>query len=142
MRAQLTAEECQLVQASFAQVDPVANRVAAMFYERLFELDPTLSALFKVDMATQGARFMEKLAIAVKGLEDLDEIAPFVETLGRRHGGFGVKTKDYDTVSDALLWALEQHLGPAFGDDVRAAWSAAYEALSTMMIEAAAAQAS
>ncbi len=142
MRNQLTPEECRLVQASFAQIDPVASRVAALFYQRLFELDPTLAPLFKVDMTTQGARFMEKLAIAVKGLEDLDEIAPFVETLGRRHGGYGVKTKDYDTVCDALLWSLEQHLGPAFAEDVKAAWSAAYEALSTRMIAAAAAQAS
>ncbi len=142
MRVQLSAEECQLVQASFAQVDSVADRLAAMFYQRLFELDPTLAPLFKVDMTTQGTRFMEKLAIAVKGLEDLDEIAPFVETLGRRHGGYGVKRKDYDTVCDALLWSLEQHLGPAFGDDVKAAWTAAYDALSTMMIAAAAAQAS
>jgi hemoglobin-like flavoprotein len=142
MRNQLTPEECRLVQASFAQVDPMADRVAMMFYQRVFELDPMLASLFKVDMATQGTRFMEKLALAVKGLEDLDEIAPFVETLGRRHVGYGVKTKDYDTVGEALLWTLEQHLGSSFDDNVKAAWSAAYEALSTMMIEAGAAQAS
>jgi nitric oxide dioxygenase len=142
MRSQLTPEECRLVQASFAQVDPMADRVAAMFYQRVFELDPTLESLFKIDMTTQGTRFMEKLALAVKGLEDLDEIAPFIGTLGRRHVGYGVKTKDYDTVGEALVWTLEQHLGSAFTPEVKAAWLAAFETLSTMMIEAGAAQAS
>ncbi|HTU70666.1 MAG TPA: globin family protein [Candidatus Baltobacteraceae bacterium] len=142
MRTQLTADECSLVQASFAQVDPMADRVAAMFYGRLFELNPALAPLFKIDMAVQSARFMEKLAIAVKGLDDLDGIAPFVQVLGRRHVDYGVKTNDYDTVCDALLWALEAHLGSAFGPDARAAWRAAYEVLATMMIEAGKAQAS
>ncbi len=120
----------------------MADRVAAMFYQRVFELDPTLESLFKIDMTTQGTRFMEKLALAVKGLEDLDEIAPFIGTLGRRHVGYGVKTKDYDTVGEALVWTLEQHLGSAFTPEVKAAWLAAFETLSTMMIEAGAAQAS
>jgi hemoglobin-like flavoprotein len=137
----LTAEECKLVQASFAQIDPVSNRVAELFYGRLFELDPSLEPLFKTDMALQGVKFMEKLAIAVKGLDDLDSIAPFVRELGRRHVAYGVKSLDYNKVEDALLWALESELGPAFGRDVKAAWSAAYWAISTMMIEAGGAHA-
>jgi hemoglobin-like flavoprotein len=142
MRIELTPDECTLVQASFAQIDPMADRAGAMFYGRLFELDPTLAPLFKVDIAVQGMRFMEKLAIAVKGLEDLDEIAPFVQVLGRRHADYGVKPKDYDTVCEALLWVLEQHLRSAFDANVRAAWKAAYYTLSSMMIEAGKARAS
>jgi len=132
----LTAEECKLVQASFAQIDPVSNRVAEMFYTRLFELDPALEPLFKTEMSTQGVKFMEKLAIAVKGLDDLDEIAPFVRELGRRRVAYGVKNLDYTIVEGALLWALESELGPSFGRDLKAAWSAAYWTISTMMIEA------
>jgi hemoglobin-like flavoprotein len=137
----VTAEECKLVQASFAQVDPVSNSVAQTFYGRLFELDPSLEPLFKTDMAMQSVKFMEKLAIAVKGLDDLDSIAPFVRELGRRHVAYGVKNVDYDVVEEALLWALEVELGPAFGRDLKAAWSAAYWTVSTMMIEAGGAHA-
>jgi hemoglobin-like flavoprotein len=132
----VTAEECKLVQASFAQVDPVSNRVAEAFYGRLFELEPALAPLFKSDMAMQSIKFMEKLAIAVKGLDDLDSIAPFVRELGRRHFGYGVKSKDYEIVEAALLWALEEELGPAFERDLKSAWSAAYWTVSSMMIDA------
>lgn len=134
----MTPDECKLVQASFALLDVNADRVAASFYDRLFELDPNLAPLFNIDMSLQAMKFMEKLAIAVKGLDDLETIAPFVRELGRRHTGYGVKTHDYEVVEKALLWALQEELGPAFGRDLKAAWSSAYWTISNMMIESAA----
>ena len=52
-----------------------------------------LEPLFNVDLKVQGTKFMEKLALAVKGLDDLDSITPFVQSLGRRHAGNGVTAK-------------------------------------------------
>ena len=132
----MTREQCRLVQASFSQVDPVADDIAASFYRRLFELDPALEPLFKIDLKVLGTKFMEKLALAVKGLDDLDSITPFVRSLGRRHTGYGVTAKDYDTAADALLWALRDGLGPSFTADVRAAWFVAYKTLAAVMIDA------
>ena len=134
----MTREQCRLVQASFAQVDPVADDIAMSFYRRLFELDPALERLFNIDLKVQGTKFMEKLALAVKGLDDLDSITPFVRSLGRRHAGYGVTAKDYDTAGDALLWALRDGLGPSFTADVRTAWFAAYKMLAAVMIGASA----
>ena len=45
MQSLLTRDECRLVQASFAQIAPIADEVAATFYRRLFELDPNLVGL-------------------------------------------------------------------------------------------------
>ena len=42
----MTPEQIQLVQASFAKIAPIARPVAALFYQRLFNLDPTVEALF------------------------------------------------------------------------------------------------
>ena len=50
----LTPTQISLVQGSFAQVAAIADAAAQMFYRRLFELDPTLSRLFKGDMKQQG----------------------------------------------------------------------------------------
>jgi hemoglobin-like flavoprotein len=138
----VTRQEVRLVQASFAQIDALADKLAASFYRRLFELDPTLISLFKTDMRSQGVKFIEKLAVAVKGLEDLDAISGFVQELGRRHAGYGAKIKDYGTAGDALLWALEQEFGHAFTPELRAAWSATYETLCGVMIAGGEAHAS
>jgi len=109
-----------LVQGTFKQVEATT---AELFYNRLFELDPKIKPLFKGDMKEQGRKFTGTLKIAVKGLDDLGNLVPVVEKLGRDHAGFGVVTAHYATVADALLWTLEQRLGNDYTDDVRDAWS-------------------
>ena len=41
------ALQIELVQSSFARVEPIADTAAALFYTRLFELDPSLRLMFK-----------------------------------------------------------------------------------------------
>jgi hypothetical protein len=48
-----------------AQVMPIAETVAELFYGRLFELDPTLRSMFRGDMREQGRKLMQMLAVAV-----------------------------------------------------------------------------
>jgi hemoglobin-like flavoprotein len=115
-----------LVQTSFAQVRPIADAAAALFYSRLFELDPKLRSLFKGDMEEQGRKLMEMLGLAVKGLDRPETLLPALTALGRRHAGYGVVEHDYETVGEALLWTLEQGLGPSFTPEVREAWTALY----------------
>jgi hemoglobin-like flavoprotein len=57
----MTPKRIQLVKSSFAKIAPVEDQTAALFYRRLFELDPDLRALFRGDMATQGAKLMAAL---------------------------------------------------------------------------------
>jgi hemoglobin-like flavoprotein len=58
---------------------------------------------------------------------------PAVEELGRRHSGYGVQNKHYDTVGAALLWTLEAGLGPDFTGEVREAWASVYALLAQVM---------
>jgi hemoglobin-like flavoprotein len=133
----MTPTEKSLVQQTFAQVAPIAEQAAALFYVRLFELDPALKALFKVDMREQGRKLMQMIGLAVSKLDALDELVPAVEALGRRHVGYGVKEADYDTVGAALLWTLGQGLGPAFTPEVKSAWTTVYGVLASTMKTAA-----
>src|ERR1700719_3541038 len=110
----MTPEQQTLVRGSFAKVAPIAAQAAAMFYDRLFRLDPTLRPLFKGDMTEQGQKLMAMIATAVLNLHRLDEIAPAVRDLGRRHTEYGAVAAHYDTVAAALVWTLEQNLGADF----------------------------
>lgn len=116
-----------LVQTSFAQVRPISETAAALFYRRLFELDPTLRPLFKGDLNEQGRKLMDMLRMAVKGLDRPEALLPALAALGRRHAGYGVNERDYETVGEALLWTLEQGLGPSFTPEIREAWTALYK---------------
>jgi hemoglobin-like flavoprotein len=132
----MTPRDIELVQQSYAKVAPIADQAAAMFYARLFELDPSLKSLFRGDMAEQGKRLMEMIAAAVHDLDDLDSLVPVVQDLGRRHVRYGVTADHYDTVGRALLDTLEKGLAEAFTDDVRRAWTTVYGVLSTTMVAA------
>lgn len=134
----MTPREKSVVRETFAQVAPIADEAAALFYGRLFELDPTLKTLFKVDMREQGRKLMQMIGLGVSKLDALDELVPAVQALGRRHAGYGVKDVDYDTVGAALLWTLQQGLGPAFTPEVKSAWTTVYGVLASTMKTAAA----
>ena len=126
------------VQRTFADVVPIADQAAKLFYDRLFTIAPDLRTLFRGDMRAQGRKLMTVLAIVVNGLSDLDEILPAVRDLALRHVDYGVEPKDYVPVGEALLWTLREGLGEdVFDAETEAAWAAAYGILSTVMIEAA-----
>lgn len=134
----MNQKQIELVQSSFAEVLPIAETAAALFYDRLFELDPSLRAMFRGDMKEQGKKLMDMIAVVVVNLRQLDRIVPGVRALGARHVGYGVQDEHYDTVGAALLWTLEQGLGELFTDATREAWATAYGILATTMKDAAA----
>jgi hemoglobin-like flavoprotein len=133
----MTPLQKSLVKQTFAEVVPIADQAASMFYARLFELDPSLRPLFKISVAEQGKKLMQTLAYCVSKLDALDELLPAVKALGHKHAGYGVKDGDYETVGAALLWTLEKGLGAAFTPDVMASWAAVYQALATTMLAGA-----
>ncbi len=134
----VSPREKRLVQGSWDAVVPIADKAAEIFYAKLFELDATLKPLFKSDITEQGKKLMQMLTVAVKGLDKLDEIVPAVQQLGARHVDYGVKDEDYDTVAEAFVYTLEQGLGDALTDEVKAAWVKVYGVLAGVMKAAAA----
>jgi hemoglobin-like flavoprotein len=50
----MTSENQALVRDSLARIVPIAPQAAAMFYDRLFVLDPALKDLFNGNMQDQG----------------------------------------------------------------------------------------
>lgn len=129
----MNSRQIELVQSSFAQVLPIADAAAALFYGRLFELDPSLRPMFRGDLKEQGKKLMDMIRTVVGNLRALDRILPGVQALGARHTTYGVRDEHYDTVGAALLWTLGQGLGESFTEEVREAWTTAYTILAGAM---------
>jgi hemoglobin-like flavoprotein len=110
----MTPHQIALVQQSFAKVLPIRETAAALFYDRLFAIDPSTRPLFRRDMIDR------------------------IRGLARRHVQYGVTDAHYASVGAALLWTLEQGLGADFTAEVQDAWATAYHMLSSTMMEAAA----
>ncbi|MGB1109555.1 MAG: globin family protein [Gammaproteobacteria bacterium] len=135
----MTPTQKTLIKQSWLKVLPISEQAAALFYERLFTIDPETKPLFaNSDMAEQGAKLMKSINLVVDSLDNLEALVPAIQEMGVRHAGYGVKDADYDTVGAALLWTLEQGLGEDFTDETKNAWATAYGLLADTMKSAAA----
>ena len=105
-----------------------------IFYDRLFEVAPSVRALFPDDMKEQRKKLMATLAVVVGGLTNLEAVLPAASALAKRHVGYGAKPEHYPVVGGALLFTLEKGLGADWTPELAAAWTAAYGTLSTFMI--------
>ena len=134
----MNSQQIRLVQETFELVAPIADIAATLFYQKLFDLDPSLRPLFPGDLKQQKVKLMQTLSAVARGLHQIQKLIPVVEQLGQRHVAYGVKDEHYQTVGAALLWTLEQGLGDRYTPEVAAAWTAAYELLAGVMQTAAA----
>lgn len=134
----MTPHQIELVQSSFNLVTPILESATMMFYDRLFQLDPSLRQMFRSPQEEQARKLAHVLTVVVEGLSRPEQILPAVEELGRRHSAYGVRPAHYASVGAALLWTLQSGLGEAFTAEVREAWASAYFLLSSTMQRAAA----
>jgi hemoglobin-like flavoprotein len=134
----MTPEQTELVRATWQRVNADGDAVAALFYERLFEIDPSTRELFaNADMSAQRSKLLQALGIIVADLERPDALAPVLQSMGRRHLSYGVRKRHYSAVGDALLWSFERGLGDDWTREAEAAWERAYALVSGMMSGAA-----
>lgn len=132
----MSSTEIKHVQDTFMKVLPISDAAATLFYDRLFELDPSTKALFS-NMAKQKKVLMDTLKTVVYSLHEFDTVRPAVRELGKRHVRYQVEERHYATVGQALLYALEKGLGSDFTPEVKQAWASAYTFLANTMKEAA-----
>ena len=103
--------QIELVQSSFQLIKQDAESAMMLFYDRLFQLDPSLRYMFRNSREEQARKLAHVLTVVVKGLSCPEQILPAVEELGRRHANYGVQAEHYATVGAALLWTLGAGLG-------------------------------
>ncbi|MFT4212145.1 MAG: globin family protein [Microbacterium sp.] len=125
--------QIDLVQRSFAQVAPIADVAATIFYDDLFERDPSLRPLFAADLTAQRKKLMTMLGTVVGGLRNWTRTAVVVRDLGARHARYGVSEEHFATVGAALLATLEKGLGDDFTPEVREAWTQCYVLVADQM---------
>lgn len=135
----MTPERRQLVTESWKALAPNGPQVGAIFYRRLFEIDPSLRPLFKDAILDEQIRKLTTmLDLIVHWLDLPEKLVPVLKQLGARHQGYGVQDEHYAKVGTALMGTLEEGLGDKFTPDVRNAWSEAFLLISSLMRRGAA----
>ena len=130
----MTPQQVALIHDSFAEIVPMSDQVAEIFFNRLFEIAPHVRPLFRGDMAEQRVKFMATMSMLVNSLGNLDIVLPAAGKLATRHVRYGVTPEHYPVVGQALLWTIQRTLGLNWTTDVAAAWIEAYGIISRHMI--------
>ncbi len=129
----ITPRQKELVQASFTAVEPIADKAAEIFYNKLFEYDPSLRQLFRSPLQSQGRMLMATLKTAVESLDAIEGLIPVLQALADRHVKYGVHMDDYTPVGNALLHTLETGLGSQWNPELRSAWVTVYRTIAEVM---------
>ena len=129
----MTPDQITRVESSFGKLAPISATAGALFYLRLFELDPGLRPMFTGDLNVQSRKLMAMITLMVDNLHQFAVLLPQVQALGRDHVGYGVQPAHYDTVGEALLWTLRTGLEEQFTTEDEEAWAAAYAMIADAM---------
>ena len=129
----------QLVTESWKSLSPNGALVGAIFYRRLFEIDPALRPMFSaVTLDEQIHKLVTMLDLVVHWLDVPDKVVPVLKKLGERHSTYGVQDDHYGKVGAALIGTLEEGLGDKFTPELRSAWTEAFVLISSPMRRGAA----
>eukprot|EP00127_Corallochytrium_limacisporum_P006417 Clim_evm7s227 gene=Clim_evmTU7s227 len=136
----LTEEVICTVETSWTKVNHLGlSAVGILFFQNIFEADPSLLALFPFkddpDMYNSSkflrhcTTVMSTVGVAVGQLRQLQDLAPVLQALGARHVGYGVEDHFYDTVGGALLKTLKVGLKQDWTPEVEHAWICTWTAV-------------
>lgn len=108
------------------------------FYTRLFQADPALQNLFNQRHQERGEQ-QRALAGALHAyaahVDNIGALHAALTRIAHKHASVGVKPEQYPLVGHHLLAAIQEELGSAATTEVIAAWTEAYQALATILIE-------
>jgi NAD(P)H-flavin reductase/hemoglobin-like flavoprotein len=129
--------DVERMRRSFSLVSDQGDEVPLFFYSHLFLSYPETRSMFPVSMMQQRDRLFTALGHIVAKVDDLDELVPFLQQLGRDHRKFGTLAEHYPAVGASLLATLEHFAGDEWTPELAADWAAAYGLVAQVMSEAA-----
>lgn len=130
--------EIQLLEDSFAEVEPQAEAFSASFYKNLFRANPSVQELFaKTSLEAQEKKLIASLALIVENLRNPEALQRALESLGVYHVKTGTLTKHYPLVGNALLETSADFLGDRWTSAKAQAWLNAYNLICEMMLQGA-----
>jgi hemoglobin-like flavoprotein len=128
----------KILESSFALIKPQATEFAASFYENLFTDYPQIKPLFAhTNMTKQQQHLISALVLVVDNLSNNEVLVDTLRKLGAKHLSYGTIQEHYPMVGAAILKTFESYLGAEWTPEVKQAWSDAYGAIASIMLQGA-----
>ena len=118
----LRPQERSLLYASYLEIAAAGSELTTLFYNRLFELNPSFRLLFKTPIQDQGIKWRMMLNIILVAIDEPARLKKSLREMGQRHASYGVKTEDYFLFTEAVLWAIQKYLSTRFTPEIETIW--------------------
>ena len=107
---------------------------SALFYERLFDVNPSARPLFKNSIEVQGRVLIAIISTTLSQLKDPLGFNATLVSLAHVHVLRGVKSTQFGLMGDILFWTLSTTLGALYTDEVKYAWIRIYSRMLKVII--------
>ncbi|WP_017317930.1 globin domain-containing protein [Mastigocladopsis repens] len=128
----------EIVKSTAPFLKKSGKQITTRMYEIMFENHPEVKEKFNMSAQTDGSQPI-KLATAVYSyasqIDNLSALKSMVEVIALRHVQVQILPQEYPIVGESLLQAMKDVLGQAATEEVMAAWTEAYQALSEVFIK-------
>ena len=129
--------DANALQHSWDRVTEHGEQVPLYFYSHLFVSHPEVRSMFPLSMSNQRDKFVSALGRIVSHADQIENDAAFVQHLGRDHRKYAVVAEHYNAVGVSLCATLKHFLGAEWDEDLAVHWTAAYQVVARIMVEAA-----
>jgi len=129
--------DAHALQRSWDRVTKHGAQVPLYFYSHLFVSHPEVRSMFPLAMSNQRDKLVSALGRIVSHAHQLEDDAAFLQHLGRDHRKYAVIADHYDAVGASLCATLKHFLGSEWDEELAAHWTAAYQVIARIMVEAA-----
>ena len=127
----------KLVQDSWCRVEAAGPVAAEHFCRSLLENRPWLTADYIGHVDERDTMLMQTFGQLIQGMDRLDSHAALLLQVGRINACCGIQAHHYPYFAVALLQTLSHHLGDAFSEPVRHAWTKVIGTMTRLMLEGA-----
>jgi len=125
----------ELVRESIETLGSRMNLLSVSFFTHLFRLEPSLQRVLSGSAVTLNRKFANTMA-TFKSVRRLESMVPAIESLTKRHFGYGMRIGHLHPFREALVEALAEQLRERFTNELRQAWENVFDEIAGIMMSA------
>ena len=126
-----------LLEETFAALEPQGEALVHRFYEELFLRFPEVKPMFaNTSLAEQEKKLLGSLVLVINSLRKPETLVSALTSLGAKHKSYGAKPEHYQAVAQVLLDVMAEFAGDLWTEEVKESWTEALDTVASTMLAA------
>lgn len=110
------------------------DQFGELLFKNFFKLVPEVENLFRNEISKHSTMVAGMLDLAIKSMQELAEIIPYLFHLGERHKSYGATPEYMKGFCDAFIFTLEEVLKDEFNSGISNSWNVLFLLISEIML--------